>query len=107
MDAIILSDILPEIVKRILAVSDPRQIILFGSYARGDFDQDSDLDLLVIEDQIDSINAETKRIYEVLGEVDVPVDVIVASSSYVKRYGDLIGSVIRPALREGKVIYAR
>lgn len=41
--------LLQEIVRRILAVSAPEQIILFGSYARGEAGPDSDLDLLVIE----------------------------------------------------------
>ena len=106
-DIAILTDILPEITSRILAVSKPRKIILFGSYARGDHGPDSDLDLLVIEDDVDSINAETKRIYQALVDIGVPVDVIVARTAYVKRYGELVGSVLRPALREGKVIYAR
>jgi hypothetical protein len=28
-------------------------------------------------------------------------------TAYVQRYGDLIGSVVRPALREGKMLYAQ
>ena len=39
---------LPEITRRILSISDPDKIILFGSSARGDAHSDSDLDLLVI-----------------------------------------------------------
>jgi len=47
-------ELLAEIVRRIRAVSDPEQIILFGSQARGDFRPDSDLDLLVIKREVDS-----------------------------------------------------
>ncbi len=39
---------LPEITRRILSVSDPEKIILFGSYARGENNTNSDLDLLVV-----------------------------------------------------------
>jgi predicted nucleotidyltransferase len=44
-----MSTLLAEIIRRVRAADDPDQIILFGSYARGDFDSDSDLDLLVIK----------------------------------------------------------
>ena len=98
---------IPEITRRILSVSNPRRIILFGSYARGDFGPHSDLDLLVIEDEIDSVNDETQRLYQAMSGLEIPVDIVVARTSYIERYGDLIGSVVHPALREGKVIYGR
>jgi hypothetical protein len=34
------------------------------------------------------------------------VDVIIATPEDIERYGDSIGLVYRPALQEGKVIYA-
>ena len=101
------SELLAEITRRIRAISDPQQIILFGSYARGEQSPDSDLDLLVIKDEVDSIRAETTRIYRALADLTVPIDVVVVRTAYVERYGDLIGTVVRPALREGRVLYAR
>ena len=44
-----------EIIKRIVAVSDPQQIILFGSQACGDARHDSDLDILVVKDEVESL----------------------------------------------------
>ena len=102
-----ISELLEEIAQRILAVSDPVQIILFGSYARGDVGPDSDLDLLVIKDEMDSTRAETARIYRALADLTIPIDVVLVRTAYVHRYGDLVGTVVRPALREGKVLYAR
>lgn len=98
---------LAEITRRIRAVSDPQQIILFGSYARGDASPDSDLDLLVVKDEVDSTRAEAARIYRALADLTIPIDVVVVRTAYVQRYGDLVGTVVRPALREGKVLYAR
>jgi uncharacterized protein len=98
---------LPEITKRIVEISDPDQIILFGSYARGDFGPDSDLDLLIIKDQVTSPREEAAKIYRALANTLISVDVVVVSKAYVQRYKDIIGTVVRPALRKGKVIYAR
>jgi predicted nucleotidyltransferase len=102
-----LHELLEEITRRIRAVSDPEQIILFGSYARGDFNPHSDLDLLVIKERVDSTRAEAARIYRALADLAAPVDVVVMRKAYVQRFGDLVGTVARPALREGKVLYAR
>jgi predicted nucleotidyltransferase len=101
------SALMAEITRRIRAVSDPQRIILFGSYARGEPGPGSDLDLLIIKDEVDSTRAEAARIYRVLADLTVPVDVVVVRTAYVQRYGDLVGTVVRPALREGKVLYAR
>ena len=98
--------VLAEITRRIVAVSNPQQIILFGSQARGDSDSDSDLDILVVKDEVESLGAEAARIYRALAGLSTPVDVVVARSEFVRRHRDVIGTVVRPALREGRVLYA-
>jgi predicted nucleotidyltransferase len=99
--------LLAEITQRIVAISDPQQIILFGSQARGDARPDSDLDLLVVKEEMESPRAEAARIYRALAGLRIPVDIVVARSDYVRRHRDVVGTIVRPALREGRVLYAR
>jgi len=61
----------------------------------------------VVKDEVESPGAEAARIYQALADIGVPVDIVVVRKAYVERYGDLVGTVVRPALREGRVIYAR
>ena len=96
-----------EIVRRLLTVSDPVQIILFGSYARGDFGPDSDMDLLVIEEGVEHVRQESVRLRQELRGLPVPIDVIVATPEHVQRYRDAIGLIYGPAIREGRVLYER
>ena len=42
-----------------------------------------------------------------LADVAVPKDVFVTTPSLAARYGDVIGTLVEPALREGVTIYAR
>ena len=102
---IVTENILQEIVRRIVAVIQPQKIILFGSAAREEMGPDSDLDLLVIK--ACGHRRKTARIVErsLIG-IGIPTDVIVAKPDDIERYKDTIGLIYRPALREGKTIYA-
>lgn len=54
-------------------------IILYGSCARGDFEKDSDIDILVLLDvPADEINRERKRILDVSDRLDLDYDVVLA-----------------------------
>lgn len=45
-----ITEILNDIVKRLVEGYAPQKVILFGSYARGEAEEDSDIDLLIIKD---------------------------------------------------------
>ena len=102
-----LEELLEEIVRRILAVSDPQQIVLFGSYARGEPGPDSDLDVLVIETDVQAPRQESVRLRRALRGLLVPIDVVVVTSQQVTRHRETIGLIYGPALREGRVLYER
>jgi predicted nucleotidyltransferase len=102
-----LAELVEEITRRILAVSAPEQIILFGSYARGESGPDSDLDLLVIERGVEAPRRESVRLRRALRGLLVPIDVVVATPEQIKRHRDTIGLIYGPAVREGRVLYER
>ncbi len=96
--------ILDAIVRRIVAVARPEKIILFGSAARGEMTRHSDMDLLVIADVGDSLEA-MGRIHRRLRGEHAAVDVVVVTPADVARYGQSHALVIKPALEEGRVVY--
>jgi predicted nucleotidyltransferase len=101
------SSALPEIIRRLLRVSAPEKIILFGSYARGDIQPDSDIDLLVVLRDVKSPRAEITRLRQALRGLLVPVDVVVATPQQIEQYGHVNGLIYQSALTEGKVLYER
>ncbi len=100
-------DKLSEIVRRIVETCNPEKIILFGSYARGAAQADSDVDLLIILPAIQHQREESLRIRRALRGLMVPVDILLATTEQIERLGDMPGLIYRTALREGKVVYER
>ena len=97
-------NILKNIIQCIVEVTDPEKIILFGSAARGEMGRNSDVDLLIIKEGEDELDL-MARIYRNLRGVGAAVDAIVVSPEDVERYRDSHALIIKPALREGRVVY--
>jgi len=92
-------------LERIVAVAQPRRVVLFGSVARGEFGPESDLDFLVIVKGPVHRRQTAQRIYHNLHGVDAAVDVVVVTEEDVELFGDKNGLILRPALREGREVY--
>jgi predicted nucleotidyltransferase len=98
---------LTKALQRILSVSSPSRVILFGSHARGDADAGSDIDLMVIDADVDNPALEAARLYRAVGWVGVGVDILVYSEQEFARRSTVPGTVLHQALTEGKVVYER
>ena len=85
--------------------SAPLKIILFGSYARGDANFESDVDFLVIEKLIKDKRKEMTRLRRALLPLRIPVEIIVSDENMIDEIGQLPGTAIYWALKEGKVMY--
>ncbi|MSQ15920.1 MAG: HEPN domain-containing protein [Dehalococcoidia bacterium] len=97
--------ILAEMTDRIVREFHPVRIVLFGSQARGDARPWSDFDLLVVLRECADKRQMMMDIGEALSDIRVSKDIIVTTPDEIARRGDLIGSILRPALREGVVLY--
>ena len=84
------------------------QIILFGSQARGDAHRHSDIDLLVVFEEL-AYNDKRKTAVDIrvaLADLPVAKDIVVTTPEELERHRTRIGSVLRYAQIEGKIIYA-
>jgi len=100
-------EFIQEITSRIVNGFHPLKLILFGSHARGDARPDSDIDILVVLPEVSDKRRVAIEIRRTLIDLPVCKDIIVTTPEEIERRGNLIGTVLRPALREGKVLYAR
>ena len=87
------------------AASSPARVMLFVSYARGDADPGSDLDLLVIEQTVHDKTAEYLKLHRAIGAMGVGVDVVVMSQDEFARRSQVPGTVPYWAAKEGQIIH--
>jgi uncharacterized protein len=97
-----------EAVQRIAATArEPVKVIVFGSYGRGDADEGSDLDLLVVEREIPDYTQEYLRLHGALDGLGIGVDLLLFSQSEFEKRRDWWTTPVYWATREGRVLYER
>jgi len=107
LDGILLpDDVLAEAVRRIVEAAHPKKIILFGSAVRGEMGPDSDMDLFVVIPSGGHRRKTAQKIYRHLIGMGFATDIVVVTERDIEEFRNHIGMVIRPALEEGKELYA-
>jgi predicted nucleotidyltransferase len=86
------------------AARSPARVILFGSYARGEPDAESDVDFLVVQQDGFSHRREIVRLQEILSPLRIPAEVLVVSHEEAAQ-PEHAGDAVRDALAEGVVLY--
>lgn len=99
--------IVEKIVNIIVAEVQPEKIILFGSYARGDYNEHSDIDLLVMKKNLENNRDLSHRIRRTLFPYNLNISTDILSIDYDKYYEvcDDLGYVYRTIKQEGKIVY--
>jgi uncharacterized protein len=100
-------DKISEIVKKIANGYNPDKIILFGSYATGNPNENSDLDLFVIKDTNSPRPQRTVQVRKMLYGSMIPIDLIVFTPKEVADLKDNKYSFIYEVLNTGQTLYER
>ena len=104
-------DVLQDMVRAIVAAVHPEKVILFGSYARGEAGEHSDIDLAIVEAEgFDAKRTrwnELRRIRDALKPFFVPKDILVFSKAEESKAARFRSHILTTAKEEGRVLYER
>ncbi len=100
------SDVVADALARVVNAVHPLKVVLFGSRARGDERAGSDIDFLVVVPNGADRNQLYKDGYRSMIGLGTPVDILIVEESFLAAGRDDRYSVLFPATREGRVIYA-
>ena len=98
-----------ESIKRLtellIEAAKPNRIIMFGSQARGEAGEDSDFDVMVVEEAVPDRVGEMVRLNRLVRALAIPVDLLVVSAEKFNYWCDTPGNVYFEAATEGEVLY--
>ena len=96
-----------QIVNTIVSTVSPDKIILFGSYARGDYNKNSDIDILILKKGLEKERYITSNLYmEFFNKrITIPVDIIAIDYDKYNKLNSDIGYIYKTIKQEGKILY--
>jgi predicted nucleotidyltransferase len=94
------------IVNRIIRRYRPKKIIIFGSYARGDVHQGSDLDLVIIKNTKEKFLRRMDRVLN-LCDGEIAVEPLIYTETEFKKMLEQGNDFLETVSKEGKVVYER
>jgi predicted nucleotidyltransferase len=94
------------LVQNIVEAVHPLKIILFGSYARGKANPESDIDVLVVMPEGIHCRRTAQLLYRQIKGLGIPFDILVSTPTALEKHKDNIGLIYRTVLKEGREIYA-
>jgi len=107
MIMLIEQDIISGIVNRIAASINPDKIFLFGSYANGHANDDSDIDLLVVKDTFEPKFKRSIEIQRLLIGSKLPVDILVYTNEEFEKEKSINYSFVNSAIQGAQLMYER
>ena len=94
------------LLDRIVPALEPEAVYLFGSRARGDFDEDSDYDLLVIvPDDAPKERRSIRHAYASKIGTGIPADIIPCTRANYEASKDVVGTLSYEVKRRGLRVY--
>jgi predicted nucleotidyltransferase len=101
--------ILDQIVALITSKTSPERITLFGSYARGDNNEKSDIDILILIKNLKNERKITGALYKALlnENISIPIDFIAIDYDRYNKLKNEIGYIYKTIEREGQILYGK
>jgi len=97
-----------QVAQRLGAATNAERVILFGSYARGDAREHSDVDLMIVAESDQPRFKRARGLYkEIEPYPSCGVDLLVYTPKEIDKWKDCPVSFIAGVLREGKTVYVR
>lgn len=93
-------------VKKVSEEFHPQKVILFGSYAYGKPTPDSDVDLLVVMEDLNHTERPSLEIRRRI-KAPFPLDLLVKSQSHIKKRLKMRDYFMRDIIKKGIVLYER
>jgi len=108
---VVTDEVIAKMVERIVAEVQPEQVYLFGSRAKGESRENSDVDILVVECEDFGPNRsrlrEIQRISRALSSFRIPADILLYSAGEYAKWKGSINHIVGHCEREGRLLYAR
>jgi predicted nucleotidyltransferase len=98
-----------QIVAFITSKIAPERIVLFGSYARGDNREDSDIDILIIIKNLENERKITGALYKDLlkENISIPIDFLAIDYDKYNKLKNETGYIYKTIEQEGQVLYGK
>ena len=97
---------LNELIHRIVTTVHPLRVILFGSGARGEMGEDSDIDVMVVMPNGTHRRHTAETLHRQFFGIPYGIDVLVATPADLEKYRHSVGLIYRSILEEGRELYA-
>ena len=107
METLNISETIERIKNKIVEKGNPEKIILFGSSVREKVSEETDIDLLIVEETDLRSDRRALEIRTMIKPYRCPMDIIVYTPAEFNRYKNISGSFLNTVLEEGKILYER
>ena len=98
-------DYIKHVTQILVKESSPEKVYLFGSCARGEQNDDSDIDLLIVKESANPRNKRAMELRRLLFPYKYPMDLLVYTPDEFRKEEKIMGTIPYQVLREGIVLY--
>jgi len=95
------------VARRLGDAAQAERVILFGSYARGNPSENSDVDFLVVAPSDLPRFKRSRELYQLFKPYPFAMDILVYTPEEIRQDGSNPLSFVASVMKEGKIIYAR